>query len=315
VAVLLAASVLAAAPLPVSAGGSGAVVYVHVTTPANTIGSSTDLDNAATNNTPSAVVFATATLSPAGGRARTLDGHNIGTRWNAATNRWAIFNEDQAPMPIGAAFHVYALPFTPGTGGFISIHQATAANSSGDLTDIDTPDTNGQPGRSVLIEPNWNPGGVGGVSDAPVTGVRYDAGPGKWAIFHEAGSAVTPNASFTVYAVNPGTNGLLVHTATPANTRGGFLTCLDSPILNGNPNAIAVVTQNLTPSGVTAARNDHAIGLLYLRAAARWCIFNAGFAGITGAAFNVLAFNGPVPAPAAATAGWLRSVQTVLARL
>src|SRR5215831_1514604 len=167
VALLLAVVLPGAAPLGALAGGSGAIVYVHVSTTVNTAHNYTELDNPVTNNDPNAVVFVTPTWNPGGVTAAAFDYHQVGVYWQSGNHRWAIFNEDSAPMPAGAAFNVYALP---AAGGGIFVHQATTANSAGDFTNIDSAYSNGRPAQQLIVTPSWNPGGAGGVYDAPPLG-------------------------------------------------------------------------------------------------------------------------------------------------
>ena len=288
-ALLLAASLAAASPLPAAAGGSGATIYVHVATAANTTANYTDLDNPVSNGHPDAIVFVTPVWNPGGVVAGAFDYHQVGVWWHAATGRWSIFNEDLATMPVGAAFDVYALP-TP--LGSIFVHHATAANSAGDFTDLPSPDTNSQPAKQVIVTPVWNPGGAGGVYDRPPLGVWYNTGTARWSIFHEDLSAVTTNASFNVYPVIAAVHGLSLHTATAANTFG-YYTCVDNVDLNGNPAGIAFSTQNWNPGGAGGTYDNDVAALFY--DGSRWCIWNEnGRTMTTGTAFNVLAVTGPI---------------------
>ena len=238
---------------------------------------------------PNAIVFVTPVWNPGGVVASAFDYHNVGVWWHAATGKWSIFNEDSATMPVGAAFDVYALPSALGS---IFVHQATAANSAGDFTNVTSPDTDGQPSKQLIITPTWNPGGAGGTFDAPPSGVWYNTGASKWSIFHEDLSAITLNASFNVYPVLAAVHGLSLHTATAANT-SGYITCVDNIDLNGNPSGIAFVTQNWNPGGA-GGTYDNAVPALYYNGS-RWCIWNESIAAMpVGAAFNVLAVTGPI---------------------
>ena len=54
-----------------------------------------------------------------------------------------------------------------------------------------------------------------------------------------------------------------VHTATAENSVE-HITTLDHPLLNGNPDAVLIVTQNFNPSELGNVYNDQAIGVYYL---------------------------------------------------
>jgi len=79
---------------------------------------------------------------------------------------------------------------------------------------------------------------------------------------------------------------IYTHRATMENTTS-FVTTLDDTLLNDNPRAIVVVTQNFNPGGGGGGvYNDHPIGVGY--SGSRWSIFNEDGAPIPeGAAFNV----------------------------
>lgn len=63
---------------------------------------------------------------------------------------------------------------------------------------------------------------------------------------------------------------------------------MDHPLLNPQPNAIVLVTQNCNPGGTGGVYNDHTIGVWYSGLQAKWGIFNQDTAAMPeGAAFNV----------------------------
>jgi hypothetical protein len=67
------------------------------------------------------------------------------------------------------------------------------------------------------------------------------------------------------------------------------LTLLDHPLLNGNPAAIALVTQVWNPRGEGETFNDHAVGVFYAIFPPRWAIYNEDQSAMpSGAGFNVL---------------------------
>jgi hypothetical protein len=89
---------------------------------------------------------------------------------------------------------------------------------------------------------------------------------------------------------------VFIHHATPENTSGNS-TYLDSPLTEGNPNALLVVTQNWNPGGSHGKYNDHPIGVWYDRDRSKWAIFNQDRAAMpVGADFNVAVLKGPMEA-------------------
>jgi hypothetical protein len=79
--------------------------FVHYTEPVNTAKDRTYLDNPLTNGEPEAVLAVTQNRSPGGGRGASND-HPIDVIYDTDARKWAIYNDDDAPMPDGAAFNI-----------------------------------------------------------------------------------------------------------------------------------------------------------------------------------------------------------------
>jgi len=166
--------------------------FVHRATGENSRGDYTYLSDPIIDGDPEAVVLVT----PTPDRGSTGDGtydHNVGVWYEPQARKWAIFNEDRAPVPEGTTFQVVV----PG-GPEKFVHRARSENISKDSTFIDDPLVNGKPGAILSVTQNWNPGGGGGTyNDHPVD-IRYDAGREKWAIYNTDGSAIPAGAAFNV---------------------------------------------------------------------------------------------------------------------
>jgi hypothetical protein len=257
--------------------------FVHTATAANTSGNHTYIDHPLTNNNPNAIVLVTPNWNP-GGVGSTYNNHPIGVYYSGGEQKWAVFNQDLASMPTGAAFNV----LIPATGADAFVHTATAANITGNWTTIDHPLTNNNPNAIVLVTQNWNPGGGSGTYNNHPIGVWYYSSIGKWAIFNQDNTSSMPaGADFNVLIPPTGAD-VFVHTATAANIAGNS-TYIDHPRTNDNPNAIVLVTPNWNPGGVGGTYNDRPIGVWYSHGAKKWAVFNQDLAGMpTGAAFNVL---------------------------
>jgi hypothetical protein len=174
------------------------------------------------------------TTGPSEGEEEASTGaHNIGVWYDAEARRWAIFNQDLAPMAQGTSFDVHVLS----EGGAAFVHQATAENTVGDETYLDDPLTDADHDAPPSVAQNWNPGGVvgGTYNDHPV-GVRYDADVKQWVIFNEDGEAMPEGAAFNV-TVLPLGEPTFVQRATPANVTENW-TYVDDPLVNGDPDAI-----------------------------------------------------------------------------
>jgi sortase A len=166
--------------------------FVHRATGENSRGDYTYLSDPSIDGDPDAVVFVT----PTPDRTSTGDGtydHNVGVWYEPQARKWAIFNQDRAPVPDGTTFQVVV----PG-GPEKFVHRAGPENITGNSTYLDDPLVNGKPGAILSVTQNWNPGGGGGTyNDHPVA-VRYDTGREKWAIYNTDGSAISAGAAFNV---------------------------------------------------------------------------------------------------------------------
>jgi hypothetical protein len=254
--------------------------FVHTATAANTSGNHTYIDHPLTNDNPDAIVLVTPNWNP-GGVGSTYNDHPIGVYYSTGEKKWAVFNQDLASMPTGAAFNV----LIPATGAEAFVHSATAANITSNWTTIDHPLTNGNPNAIVLVTQNWNPSGGSGTYNNHPIGVWYDGA--KWAIFNQDIASMPTGADFNVLIPPTGTD-VFVHTATAANIAGNS-TYIDHPRTNGNPNAIVLVTQNWNPGGASGTYNDRPIGMWYSHGAKKWAVFNQDLAAMpSGADFNVL---------------------------
>ena len=173
-------------------------VFVHKSTAANSAGDYTTIDYPLTNGNPNAIILVTPNLDPGGLSVKYHD-HPIGAYYSTTASKWRIFNQDIAPMQIGASFNVFIPTAGPGVGVFVH----TATGGSGNQTYINNPMTNGNPNAIVVVTPNWNPGGIGGVYANFPIGVYYNNTARKWAIFNQNGisSSMPANAAFNVYVV------------------------------------------------------------------------------------------------------------------
>ncbi|OLE29924.1 MAG: hypothetical protein AUG44_02540 [Actinobacteria bacterium 13_1_20CM_3_71_11] len=83
-----------------------------------------------------------------------------------------------------------------------------------------------------------------------------------------------------------------VHVATGANSSGDYTT-LSNAVIDNNPNAVILVTQDWNPSSAAnGVYNDHAIGVYYY--SGHWAVFNQDLSAIpAGTAFNVHAWSAP----------------------
>jgi hypothetical protein len=115
-------------------------------------------------------------------------------------------------------------------------------------------------------------------------------GTGVYATSTGTGSALTIGSG-AIHVSNTGTNATstaaFIQVATAGNISGN-LTTINNTLCNGDPNAILLVTPNLTPQGNNLQiYNNHPIGVYY--SGSKWGIFEQDSAAMpVGATFNVL---------------------------
>ncbi|MDW8019160.1 MAG: membrane dipeptidase [Chloroherpetonaceae bacterium] len=152
-------------------------------------------------------------------------------------------------------------------------HTVTSQNLTANYTTLSHPATDQRPNALLFVTTDY---GRGQYPAAPI-GVWYNSG--KWTIFNQDRSPMTRGAQFNVLVLEPSERAF-VHQATAKNT-SGHITYLDHPLLNGNPKARLLVTQNW--QGVY---NNSPIGVYYT--GQQWAIFNQDLRSMpTGALFNV----------------------------
>ena len=81
------------------------VTFVHKSTASNTSANSTYIDSPLTNNKPNLFLSVTQNWNP-GGKNGVYNDHPVGVWYDDSRKKWAVFNQDRARMPRGAAFNV-----------------------------------------------------------------------------------------------------------------------------------------------------------------------------------------------------------------
>lgn len=108
--------------------------------------------------------------------------------------RWAIFNQNMAPMPAGITFSLAWS--SPGNQAFYQ--QASAANAGKGFLILDHPLLNKQPASSFKISQVWNPSGKGGVYNNAEVAVQYEEKLGSWIVRNTNGAPLPNGASFNI---------------------------------------------------------------------------------------------------------------------
>jgi hypothetical protein len=253
-------------------------MFTHTATAASITDNYTVMGHALAFCQPKAIVFATPNWNPGGAASGVYNNHPIGVFYLPSSNRWAIFNQDKAAMPVNASFNV---EFTYRSDGPVCVQAATASLISGNTARI-TCETGGDNTNSKLfLTPNWNsPGALVYVNHS--LGV-YHVG-NTWYVFTQDKAAMPPGASFNIAHGGPLA---FLHRAT-AGTIITNSTVIDNANLNGRPNAIFSVTPNWNPGANAGVYNNHNIGVWYNALVGKWAIFNQDRAAMpVGASFNV----------------------------
>ena len=181
----------------------------------NISGNTTSIDHPSLNGNANALCQATQNWNPGGGGG-TYNAKHIGIYFTG--NRWAIFNQDRSAMPAGAGFNIRV---APSNRSFV--HRAAPDNVQGHVTTIRRPGLDGNPEAMLLITPNWNPGGSGGVYNDHPVGVYYTGS--QWAIFNQDLKPIPAGAAFNVEIV--GAPEAFVHQARP-ETNSSHITVMEA---------------------------------------------------------------------------------------
>jgi len=236
----------------------------------------TALDHPALNGNPDAQILITQNLD--GGVA---NNHRVGVSYDDTSRRWLIRNLDGAALALGARFNVLVIP----TKHASFLHTATLGNTTLDRTALDNPDLNDNPYPLIYVTHNWNPPVSNNqiYNDHPL-GVAYLGG--AWYIVNVDGAPMPVGATFNVYYTWGRGNSFLV-SATATNSSGASTT-LNNPLLNGQPNAIPIISANLSPAGLTGAIYTPTVGVRYYAPLSQWQVFNSGPTFNITQTYNVL---------------------------
>lgn len=270
---------LRGAQVDIGAHEFGDTTLLHTGTSGNVAGHITTITGAPFDGTPGAKLFATPNYDGGFGPEGPAVGTPLGVYF--AGGLWRIFNQDFAPMPVGARFNVFA----PQPGNGVFTHVSTAANISAWSSQIDNSSLNGQPDRFVLVTQDWTAGGAAQYNAHPV-GVFYFGfgGPGSWFVTNldqTPGVDMAANLGFSVYSQDRSPNAFVAE-ATPTTAAGQAL-ILRHPLLDETPCAQLQVTRQL---GSSPAVNH--FDVRYNQGTGRWFILNQNAPMPAGARFFVL---------------------------
>jgi hypothetical protein len=162
--------------------------FIHTTSTKSVVAHMSYVDSPVLDGQPYAAIQITHVWNPPGAPAM-YNNHPVGVWYDGA--RWAIYNEDFAPMPVGASFAVKL-------GSYVAV-TSTKATRVGSEVVIDDPMTNGLPDAHLFLTHDWNPPGAPATYDTKRFALTYDSTLGKWAAIDVDGTAVADGVSFNVH--------------------------------------------------------------------------------------------------------------------
>jgi hypothetical protein len=258
--------ILAAAP-PASAAVTVTSHFVWTATSSNTIdGFITEIDNAATNGNPNAILLATPVYNAGGvcGCVNMTD--PIAVYYLSGDQKWGIIDADisTGDIPVGAEFNVLVVQ-NPNNSVFTAT--ATSGNITGNGFTLNQSSTLGQGGALLQVTQNYTPGGHQVPSVNPhVPGVVYGLGKkgNKWAIQNVDNGTMPAGASYNVMVGSAASNGgkAKLLTGDTSDTSGAD-TFMSNKETNGNPNAVVFATQNFDPNLNFGTNDPHPYGVGY----------------------------------------------------
>jgi hypothetical protein len=221
--------------------------------------------------------------------------HPLGVWYTGS--KWAVFNQDGAPMPVGTSFNVMIEGDQEIDG---EIHLATSLNTIYGTTYVNQEALNANPNALLFVTPNLNPGqpvsGYGGSLNHNVA-VSYNASktwtnpfdgfswPGMNDIMMMDGASVPNAAAFNTKAIGSGDDSTAFVHVVAASSMPSTTTNYSwiTPAIN-DPNAVIIVTPR---ADAGALWMNHPIGVWY--DGSRWAIFNEDISPMhAGNAYNVL---------------------------
>jgi Secretion system C-terminal sorting domain len=257
--------------------------YVHLNHASNCFGDYTILDGSIVGTNPADNLIFTHVYGMPDFTHQAYMPHSHGL-WYTGTE-WSIFNEIELDMDTSLAFNV----LNPQINGTSFMHTVTVANSISNWSDIDNPLLNNNPTAVFFISKSW----ANDVYDTHHIGIWYDIGNSKWSVYNELAAApLEINGTYNIFVPDAATS-FYKHVANSSNTSGSYITYLDNPLLNGNPDAKIFVVHDYTNNSGNTGYINGELGVWYDTGNSKWTIYDDNFTSYgdtlyNGATFNVL---------------------------
>ncbi len=189
-AALLAAS-FALSPVQASAGGAFVVIADADNTA--TLDYEVTIESPLLDNRPGALFLFSQLVNPAMDSNAVYNPHPMALHYRVTDHRWTVENEDQAPIPLGAAFFIFVIDPQDYAAGKIFLHTTNAGNITANWTTLDHPLLNGVDGHWLQVTP------VAPVLFHPHTiGVWYNSSSQRWTVFNQDLQAMPAGMQFVV---------------------------------------------------------------------------------------------------------------------
>jgi hypothetical protein len=252
---LTAASTISLCTVAVPAASATVTVTSHfiwTATSSNTIaGFATEINNAATNGNPNAILFVTPVYDSGGVCGCVTMTDPIGVYYLGGDGKWGIIDSVISPgnIPPGTEFNVLVVQ-KPSSSVFIA--KASTKNISGNGFLLHQTSTVGQPAALLQVTQNYTPDGQQVPStNGHAPGVVYGLGANgnEWAIQNVDNASMPVGAAYNVMVGSAASNGgkAKLLTGTTSNTVGPLIK-ISNGETNGNPNAVVFETQNADPN-------------------------------------------------------------------
>jgi hypothetical protein len=241
--------------------------FIWTATSSNTIaGFFVEINNAATNNNPNAILFVTPVYDSGGICGCQTFPAPVEVQYAGGDQKWGIsdLGTTTVDIPPGTQFNVLVVQKPSAT---VFTATASAANISANAFVLNQKSTVGKGAALLQVTQNYSPGGhlVPSVNANP-PGVVYGLGPSnnEWAIQNTNNQPMPTGAAYNVMVGSGASNGgkAVLLTGNAANTSGAA-TNISNSETNGNPNAVVFETPNADPSLNFGANFPHPTGVGY----------------------------------------------------
>jgi hypothetical protein len=225
--------------------------FIWTATSSNTIsGFVTEINNAATNGNPNAILFVTPVYD-AGGVGGVTMTDPIAVYYLGGDQKWGIMDSviSSGNIPAGAEFNVLVVQ-KPSSSVFIA--KATSSNVSANSFAVTKTSTVGKGTALLQVTQNYTPNGqqVPSVNGHP-PGLVYGVGAqgNEWAIQNTDNATMPVGAAYNIIVGGGASNGgkAVLLTGSSTNTVGPLIK-ISNKQTNGNPNAVVFETPDADPN-------------------------------------------------------------------